>query len=132
MQHLIDQINAEIASKRELLATAKQAAAEVPTLEAELAKLEGAKKHLSAPQTPAGRQRIAEGQRRRKKKAEAEPTEAAPIPEPPTPLCSECHRPGRATEPCAVDGCDARICAYGHCGDEHEDRWHLSAVAASS
>lgn len=89
-------LNADLTAAETELETARKAAQRVAELEANVLRLRAALKHLEAPQTPEGRKRIAEGQRRRKKS------------EPPRPrlTCAEClfeltaARPGRDCRDC--------------------------------
>lgn len=115
---IISALDRKIEDATSALAAAKQAAIDIPALEADLARLGAARKALAAPQSPDGRKRIGAAQRGRKRK------EQAPEPvTPPVPTCSECHRPGRVPAPCAADGCDAVIHA-GDCWRTHYARWH--------
>ena len=63
---LIADLDTRIVSAKAELAEARQAASLAAELEAELSRLEAARKALAAPQSPDGRKRIGEARRKRK------------------------------------------------------------------
>lgn len=111
---LISDLDTRIVSAKTELAEARQAASLASELEAELARLEAARKALAAPQSPDGRKRIGDGQRRRKKKG--------PISE--VAYCSQCHKPSDPVPLvcCKTDGCEAAV--HIACYDAHYNRFH--------
>ena len=112
---LISDLDTRIVSAKTELAEARQAASLAAELEAELSRLEVAKKALGAPQSPEGRKRIGDGQRRRKKKE----------PDAVVPTCSQCHEQihWSALRRCDADDCEA-VLHVGECYDTHQKRFH--------
>lgn len=116
---LISDLDTRIVSAKTELAEARQAASLAAELEAELSRLEAARKALAAPQSPDGRKRIGDGQRRRKKKG--------PISE--VAHCSQCHKPDdyASLRKCGADDCEA-VLHPGECYNVHFDRFHLEGA----
>jgi len=110
----VESLQGSIDNTKGLLEDAKAKIAAVAILEAYLARLEAAKLALAAPQTPSGRKRIADGQRKRKGK-EA-PKQVIPV------KCAECHEVGGSASHCTAPECDAFVC--NGCLARHQDRFH--------
>jgi hypothetical protein len=66
-EEIIQKLDFHLESCRAALVNAEAAIRSVDDLRAEIARLEAAKKALTAPQSPAGRKRIGDARRKRKK-----------------------------------------------------------------
>ena len=121
---LISDLDTRIVSAKTELAEARQAASLATELEAELSRLEAARKALAAPQSPDGRKRI--GQARRKK---MEPISEAAQLAPNGMQCSQCHKPGNLASLliCPADDCEGSL-HLGPCYDTHYRRFHLEGA----
>ena len=120
----IEQLRDDLQTSEADLETAKEAASRIPEIEGEIERLKAAMTALGAPQSPAGRKRIGDAQKKRTRGPKP------PVPVTPTvePQCFECKRYGGwgAVPPCPADSCEASVCAA--CLPKHNARWHQEAV----